>query len=154
MMKDDTFWNVLKHVTRSLETNKKDNKEGEQFEGRSHGETALVTVNREMMQNMPLPDETMEEVAESNELEQMAWFSRLEEEDAAFDNSDDKDNEDMNDTGRSNSRINIPNEEPTLPNGEQTSNQIVSHIVTAETETLVTIGTSNKKTKVRKAKYN
>jgi hypothetical protein len=89
-MSEDLFWKVLKNVTTSLDRNDDTEENGDLTEGRSHAEHALVTVNREMMQNNPLQSETSEEVADASELDQLAWFNRMEEEDAALFDSDEE----------------------------------------------------------------
>ena len=154
-MTNDTFWKVLKHVTSILEKETDDSSKPSNEEGRSQGEQALVDINREMLQNTPLEDETAEEVAEANEMDQMAWFQQLEMEDSTMLDSDDDDKEepgvDMN-RGRTAS-TNTPSAErarSTARSGVVTN----THIVTAEAETEVTIGTSKQKVKVRKAVLN
>jgi hypothetical protein len=137
-MTNETFWKALKDLTTTFvdETNKES--DAADTEGRSEGELALVQINREMLHNTPLEDETTEEVAEGNEMDQLAWLEELERENSALVESDCEEGEDVETPARqtvSNSTTNV-------------------HIVVDDGETEVTIGTSKLKVMVRKAVLN
>ena len=99
-----------------------------------------------MLQNAPLQDETAEEVAEANEMDQMAWFEQLELEDSALMDDYDDDEEEQ-------TQALDPSALPaTVSARESTPNSV--HIVVDDNETEVTIGTRQQKVKVQKAVLN
>jgi hypothetical protein len=165
----DTFWGVLSKITTSLERSKEEEAEGEEStNGRSHGEMALVDVNREMMQNNQGGEETPEEIADATELDQLKWFRQMEEEDAALLESDDEEYIDEDEEEASDSLIddaaveddNANNDEATEGRPRppaavgQNRTRVSARIEIDDAETEVTIGTAKKKVKVRKAKFN
>jgi hypothetical protein len=148
------FWSVLKDVTTTFEDEAKDDDECEGNDGRSEGELALVEVNRELMRNSPLENETTEEVADANEMDQLAWFQQLEDEDAAMfdaameaedENNYDEDDNEIGDSDLCEDRSEARN---------ASTRRSDAHLVVDERETEITIGKNSKKVQVRITQFN
>ena len=148
----NTFWSVLKDVTTILgDDGEKDSEGLTSTDGRSQGELALVEVNHEMMHNSPLQNETTEEVANANEMDQLAWFQQLEDEDNALLEADMEEEEDNN-----NETIDNPGDgerstmEATRPRGRLDE----SCLMVDDRETEIVIGINEKRIKVQMTQFN
>jgi hypothetical protein len=135
-MKENTFWDVLKNLTTTLE--KEDGTEGDTTnQGRSSGEEALVEVNHEILANAPTENEIPEDIQDASELDQLEWFRILDEENAALLDEEDEDE---------------PTDVTTDPVVAETTDTTSEPVVAGTTETTtepVVTGTSNTATEAR-----
>ena len=177
-MTTDTFWKELKNITTVLDEATAKENGSDNTEGRSHGEFALVQVNRELMQSTPMEDETPEELAEASDMDQMAWFDRLEDKNSALMDQEDEEalvcdlqpsvSVDVVLTETSACAIGTSsNTGERAASGERTASATATttttpntnvsetgQLVTEEIETEVTIGIKKQKVKVRKSVLN
>jgi hypothetical protein len=149
-MEDNTYWNVLKLITTTLNGGEEKADADQNKDGRSTGEEAMCSINKEMADNTPGLNETPDEVEDAPELERLEWLNCVDGVDSEFIDDDEEELEREMESGDAAGGDPTGDVEP--PTDRAPRRQ---QILMDDSETEVIIGiVQQTKVNVNKAKFN